>query len=1040
MHRNRVRRLTILKPGVAEAARQFAASAADGGIGTGGSPRWVWGSDICLCTRAPVRALLAARSRRDPSADIAAPELLWGLLAEPECRAAGFLAAVGVSRSLVERTGHGWRPTTSSTAAPARHCIAWRHDHQGQATSRPTWTMRCSPPNAVCGPIHAPLETMDVDKEILDGFVIESREHLNVVEDELLNLEKQAGDSYDQESIKRIFRGIHTIKGGAGFMALEKINSLSHVMETLLSMVRSNEITADAKIIDALLAGVDLLRTMLDNVQHQQEIDISKAMRRLNQLLTRRVSQETQMDLKKEVPLTDINGKETGFTLNEFQRKKFTQDKLWLFILQYDLHQLEKDKKKGPLALIRELEVVGDILDGHLETSLEDFSQSPREAPLVYHILFVSPLDPPKLLPVIGLDKKRLQIIFQGETAPESPTVEDQMKLVEEKEPQQNVEEQETQQEAPQESKESFEEIIPAGIGKSETVRINVDLLDRLMNLAGELVLVRNQQLNNMADFSPPLKSITQRLDLVTTEMQELIMLTRMQPIGTVLGKFPRFVREMSRKLGKQIDITITGNEVELDRTILESLNDPLTHIIRNSCDHGIEAPEQRKKAGKPQTGIISIRVSHEAGQISIDISDDGRGLDAEKIKKKALQSGICTEEEIAHMSAKELYALALRAGFSTAEKVSDLSGRGVGLDVVKSNIEELNGSLDLDSKPGKGTRLRLKLPLTLAIIPCLLVRVKEDRFAIPQVNLEELVSLYDDDALTLVECAEERELFRLRDRLLPLVRLSEILANPVPFDLETRVRITEKHRRERERLYKQAQENQRGIWSLDEAQRTLSFAVLKVGHERFGLIIDNVIGTEEIVVKPMHSVLRSLKCYAGSTVMGDGRVALILDVDGVAEHAGILRDLEQEAQIKKETAAKESEQLRKLLIFKSGQLEQFALDITHVRRIEEIQPSAIEQVGKREFVTVSGVSTPVIRLHDYLNVSTGNEKEHMYLVIPKNRKSCGVLISELLDITETTVRLNIESLKEDGILGTAIVRDKMTLFPDLQWLIRQVQ
>jgi two-component system, chemotaxis family, sensor kinase CheA len=872
---------------------------------------------------------------------------------------------------------------------------------------------------------------MDVDKEILDSFVVESREHLNVVEDELLNLEKQSGDAQDEESINRIFRGIHTIKGGAGFMALEKINALSHVMETLLSMVRSNEITADGKIIDALLAGVDLLRTMLDNVDHQQDIDISKAMRRLNQLLTRRVSKETQMDLKKEVPLPDIEGKETGFTMNEFQRKKCIEDKLWLFILQYDLHELGKTKKKGPLALIEELELVGDILDGRIETALEDFSKSFQEVPLIYHVLFVSQLEPDKLLPVIGLDKNRLNIIFQGEGAQVTPLAEDLTPLVEK-------DEATPEKKSPQETNEPIEEIMPTELGKSETVRINVELLDRLMNLAGELVLVRNQQLNNMGDFSTALKSITQSLDLVTTEMQELIMLTRMQPIGTVLGKYPRFVREMSRKLGKQIDIHITGSEVELDRTILESLNDPLTHIIRNSCDHGIETPEERKKAGKPKTGTITINVSHEAGQISIDIIDNGRGLDAAKIKQKALQSSLCSEDEIAHMSTKEMYALVLRAGFSTAEKVSDLSGRGVGLDVVKSNIEKLNGSLDLDSTQGKGTSLRLKLPLTLAIIPCLLVRVNEDRFAIPQVNLEELVSLYDEDALTLIECAEERELFRLRDRLLPLVRLSEVLANPVPFDLETRAEITENHRQERDRLHRQVQDHQRGIWLLDEAQRTLSFAVLKVGRERFGLIIDKVIGTEEIVVKPMHSILRTLKCYAGSTVMGDGRVALILDVDGIAEHAGILRDLEQD--VEKESSLKEGEKLQKLLIFKSGELEQFALDVANVRRIEEIQASAIEKVGQREFVNISGISTPIIRLHNYLNVSTGQEKEYMFLVIPKSSKRCGVLISELLDITETSVRLNVESLIEDGILGTAIVRDKMTLFPDLQRLIRQLE
>lgn len=861
---------------------------------------------------------------------------------------------------------------------------------------------------------------MDGDKEILDGFVVESREHLNVVEDELLQLEKQEGLP-DDESVNKIFRGVHTIKGGAGFLGLEKINSLSHVMETLLSMVRSHELSPDAKVINALLGGVDLLRAMLDNVEHQQEADISAVSRRLNNLISRRVSKEVRSDLKKEVSLTGIDGQESGFTINEFQLKQIKAESKWLYSVKYDLNELRKTKKKSPLSVIGELEVIGDIVDGRLEIPLEDFSQSFKDVPLVYDVLYVSRLGPEKLMPVLGLDEKRLKVIFRGEA--EEPEIED----------------------VEVEDKDAETVEIPRTIlGKTETVRINVDLLERLMNLAGELVLVRNQQLNNLALFGPELKPITQRLDLVTTEMQELIMLTRMQPIGTILGKFPRYVRELSRKMGKQVDLSITGSEVELDRTILESLTDPLTHIIRNSCDHGIESPEERKKAGKPETGAISIQVSHEAGQINIRISDDGRGIDTQKIKKNALAKGICTEDELAHMDRKALFGVLMRPGFSTAEQISDISGRGVGLDVVKSNIEKLNGNLELISTTGKGATLNLKLPLTLAIIPCLIVRVGEERFAIPQVNLEELVSLYDEEALTGIECAEERELFRLRDRLLPLVRLSEVLANPVPFTLEVRSEITERRRKEREEIAAKIRQSDAGIWSVDEADRTLSFAALKVGRERFGLIIDKVLGTEEIVVKPMHSVLRPLKCYAGATVMGDGRVAMILDVEGVAGHAGILGDFELEAELKKEEAKKAAaegeEDIQKLLLFKSGEVERFALAVQRIRRIEEIQTSAIEIVGEKEFVTISGVSTPIIRLHHLLSVSRNVEKENMYLLIPKNGKNFGILVSELVDILESTVHLNVESFKEDGLLGTAIVSGKMTLFPDLDWVTRQTK
>jgi two-component system chemotaxis sensor kinase CheA len=365
-----------------------------------------------------------------------------------------------------------------------------------------------------------------------------------------------------------------------------------------------------------------------------------------------------------------------------------------------------------------------------------------------------------------------------------------------------------------------------------------------------------------------------------------------------------------------------------------------------------------------------------------------------------------------------------------------------VGLDVVKSNVEKLNGNLELNSTAGKGTTLSLKLPLTLAIIPCLIVRVGDERFAIPQVNLVELVSLYDEDALTQIECAEERELFRLRNRLLPLVRLSEVLADRVPFSVETRTGITERYRKGREQSLVKVKENGGSIWNLNEKDRTLSFAVLKVGKERFGLIIDKVLGTEEIVVKPMHSLLRPLKCFSGATVMGDGRVALILDVEGIAQHAGILGDFEMDAELRKEKekeAAEGEEPTRKLLLFKSGKVEQYALDLLKIRRIEEIRTSAIEKVGDREFITIDGFSTPIIRLHHFLSVSGIHEEENMYLVIPRDDKHYGILISQLLDVTETKVRLNVDSIKEEGMLGTAIVHGKMTLFPDLDWLLRHM-
>jgi two-component system, chemotaxis family, sensor kinase CheA len=877
---------------------------------------------------------------------------------------------------------------------------------------------------------------LEMEKEILDGFVVESREHLNAVEDELLRLEKQTG-APEQESVNTIFRGIHTIKGGAGFLGLEKINSLSHVMETLLSMVRSNEVSLDATLYDVLLEGVDVLRTMIDNIDNQQNVDITKIIRRLKNIVTRRVSKEVGKDLKTDVAVTDKNDRDTGFTLSRFEMNRITRENFNLYLVKYDLNEIRKTRNKSPLSIIEELMVVGDIMDGRVETPAADLSQPLKDAPLLYYVLYISQLDPKKLITVLGLEKKRLELLI-GSTGDE-----DQPKNREEPSmPQETAESSEPVANAPQEIEkdidtddidepepENVEEQVaePEAMGtvkKSSTVRINVELLDKLMNLAGELVLVRNQQLNNMDDAHPVLKSITQRLDHVTTEMQEMIMLTRMQPIGTILGKYPRLVRELSKKLGKNIQIEIVGSEVELDRTILESLTDPLTHIIRNCCDHGLESPELRKKMGKPETGTIDVQVYHEAGQINIEIHDDGQGIDAAKVKKKALERNLRTEEELAVMSRKEMIQLLFLPGFSTADKVSDVSGRGVGLDVVKSNIEKLNGSMEVKSTAGKGTTLNLKLPLTLAIIPSLIVRVGEERFAIPQVNLDELVALYDDEVQNRIETAEEKEIFRLRDRLLPLVRLNEVLANPEPFTRDVRAAITEKYRKLRE--------------TAGGANEEI-FAVVKLGRERMGLIIDEVLGTEEIVVKPMHSVLRPLKCYSGATVMGDGRVAMILDVDGIAAHTGVAIDIDRDGELKKEEIkAEDAAEIRKILLFTSGENEQFALDVREIRRVEEFQADTIERVGEREFVTIGGVSTSVIRLHHHLDVSENIEKELLYLIIPKHSEThSGLLATSLLDILETPLRLNTESYTADGMQGTSIIKGKMTLFPDFGWLTR---
>jgi len=440
------------------------------------------------------------------------------------------------------------------------------------------------------------------------------------------------------------------------------------------------------------------------------------------------------------------------------------------------------------------------------------------------------------------------------------------------------------------------------------SIRVTVSLLDQLMNLAGELVLSRNQLLQTITSGDVRnAEAVGQRIDLVTSELQEAIMLTRMQPIGNVFNKFPRVVRDLSKKLGKQIDLTIVGKDVELDKTIIEAINDPLTHLIRNSVDHGIEAPDDRRKKGKDIRGLIVLKAYHAAGQVVIEISDDGKGLDGNMLAEAAVKKGLITSDQAKVMSEKERINLILLPGFSTAKKVTDVSGRGVGMDVVKTNLDQLGGSIEIESEVGRGSTISIKLPLTLAIIPCQIVMTGGERYAIPQVNLEELLRIPAAKVKERVERVGDAEVVRLRGNLLPLIRMAEVFdIEPTYFDPvqeETRMdrrRNIADRRSKSTPLFKEedapppeprdnAHELQRKAKERRlSASSALNIVVVSTGAMKYGLIVDRLHDSEEIVIKPLGRHLQQCQGYAGATIMGDGRIALILDVSNIARMAGL--------------------------------------------------------------------------------------------------------------------------------------------------------
>ncbi len=596
------------------------------------------------------------------------------------------------------------------------------------------------------------------------------------------------------------------------------------------------------------------------------------------------------------------------------------------------------------------------------------------------------------------------------------------------------------------------------------SLRVHVSLLDQLMTLAGELVLSRNQLIQSIGSSDHRGSEIAgQRIDLITSELQEAIMLTRMQSIGNVFNKFPRVVRDLAAALGKQIELTLEGKDVELDKTIIEAIGDPLTHLVRNSVDHGVETPEVRQQAGKSAIGQIYLKAYHEAGQVNIEISDDGKGLDGNKLAAKALEKGLITEDQVKIMSAREKTNLIFLPGFSTAEKVTDVSGRGVGMDVVKTNLDKLGGIIDIESEYGHGTTIRIKLPLTLAIIPCQIVLTGGERYAIPQVNLEELLRIPAEQVSKRIERVGNADVVRLRGNLLPLIRLSEVIeVDPIYTDPETGDTLTDRRKSIADRRSKQSavsdndshsseaapsdpQGKQRRRDDKDRrfhADSALNIVVVSTGAMKYGLVVDALNDSEEIVVKPLGRDLKQCKGYAGATIMGDGRVALILDVANLARMAG-LTSVEGSSRAA-EIAEAEKEALRAnqdkqaLLIFRSGENEQFAAPLSLVERIEKIQRSDIENVGGKRVIKYRGGSLALFSIDEVAMVDPLADVDNLLVIVfMVAEREVGILAIGPVDAQEINLDIDGVTLRQDGIMGSTIVGGNTTLLVDVFEIVR---
>ncbi len=924
---------------------------------------------------------------------------------------------------------------------------------------------------------------MDDMSSIIDEFLTESFDNLDQLDQDLVDLE---ANPEEKSLLASIFRTIHTIKGTCGFLGFAKLESIAHVGENLLSKLRDGEQVMNQDITNSLLTMVDAIREILSNIEadHSEgDVDYSglvELMAYLQSAGNSELKEETAVHppampaVKSFSPNVKPREHEVsaildgmGPLIGEFLAESFENlDQLGQDLADLEANPEEKSLlasifrtihtikgtcgflgftklesiarvgesllsklKNGKLAMTQDIanslltmvdairEILSNIEADHSEGGI-DYSH------LVEVMTFLQNEGDPKLsviaeaadsetvIPTLSIPAEESEehgiggIVSELDTS--EPLLEEAVQTSETVDMERRTaEERRTASREAEDGYLALHEDRRTGDRRSESIRVDVDILDRLMNLVGELVLTRNQIVQySTTEHDASFLSTTQHLNLLTSELQKGVMKTRMQPIGNVLSKFPRVVRDISQSCRKKVRLDIEGKGTELDKTLIEAIKDPLTHIVRNSVDHGIEMPDERVANGKNPEGRISLRAYHERGQVNIEIVDDGGGVDPEVIKMIAIRKNLITHQDASRMSDREIINLIFTPGFSTAEKVSNLSGRGVGMDVVKTNIEKIGGSVDIQSRVGEGTTLKVKIPLTLAIIPALLVTCGGLRYAIPQASLVELVRLETKEGESAVEYIQGAPVYRLRGNLLPLVYLNKEL------DFESQANSD-----------------------------AVNIVVLQADSRQFGLVVDGVSDTEEIVVKPLGKQLKGMTSYAGATIMGDGKVALILDAMGLAQKAHVVTE-ENHDQIRMEVENKDiapEADRQSLLIFSPGNETRMAVPLSMVTRLEEFSRDVVERSGEKEVVQYRGEIMPLINLSDVLGLSSvRGETETMQVIVYSDQgRSVGVVVDTIIDIVEELVTIKKGYLGH-GLIGSTVLQGKVTDMLDVAGVIRQ--
>lgn len=827
----------------------------------------------------------------------------------------------------------------------------------------------------------------DID-EIVREFLVESYENLDQLDRDLVELEENPGD---RPLLSSVFRTIHTIKGTSGFLAFSRLERVTHAGENLLVELRDGRRQMDQVTTDVLLRTVDTVRLLLDAIERtggEGDVDVDVVVEAIVAVQEGRTAAAPATAAPAPAAEPAVTPAEAAPAAAEpTDAVEPAPEPATDVPHPREAPADETAAQVGAAAAAPAAEAVA----------------TPDKAPTIKQIarrVPTTPAAPPA--PAGGSGA--------GDVTPVLPTphvVPDAQRAADEALEAAAVQALATAALADLSTGREYQPTMaPAAApleevgtlrGASESsVRIDVDLLDRLMRQVGELVLVRNRLTRLAAESQDvDLTRSAQQLNLIASELQDGVMRTRMQPIENVWAKMPRVVRDLAATCGREVRLELVGGETELDRSLLEAVKDPLTHLVRNAVDHGIEPPAERVAAGKPSHGTLELRAFHAGGQVVVEVRDDGRGIDPQKVAESAVRKGLRTPEQVAQLGQAEMLGLLFLPGFSTAAAVTNVSGRGVGMDVVRTRIEAVGGTVDVESTVGVGTSWRLRIPLTLAIMPSLSVECDGDVYAVPQVHVLELVAL-DERAEQAVEHVHEAPVYRLRGELLPLVPLHDVL----------------------------------GLSDGEPAgSRPGVIVVVQADDNRFGLLVDRVLATEEIVVTPLAAQLKSVSTYAGTTVLGDGRVALILDMQSIAREA-MPREHEHASVGHASTVAEETHETEQLLVARIGEGRLVAMPLAGVARLEHVRSDEVETVGDREVVQYRGSILPLARVDALVGATPEDRDELLLVVYERGSRSAALVVEDIVDIVEDHAEHS--DIDAAGLVGSTVVHGRVTELLDL--------